>query len=357
MDRYHRAIESYAARLREVHGVRSIYTMGSIKAPGLSDLDVIVVVDDDFEPRFSARLSVRGVDDRLFIHGPVVVPASLAGDLQYIIYATGLTRLHGDDDIPEFHDLTCESRAALRFAYLIDFLESRQVQYTDALNEGRVDQRAWMTRLWSLTHSEALLDESGLNLESRDRALLDRIRDLRRRWIDSAEIDSGEFVAVFLESIHTGRRMLFAALQGAYGDSVAHESPTHTVSAGNKLIVFDASVPVCEYRIWGRPSIRRRLPLYVARWNPIYAEHLRCYGFSSNSKISCSPGRSEQHLSKRASVVKRHWEWLGVHCPDANSLAGYLGLRPAMPHGPKARARAGLVAALKLAASYGHGRS
>ena len=161
LEEYDRAIRSYIAKVTSIPGVRSAYTMGSIKAPGLSDIDMILVVNDNFESGDSHRLSTSGIDNRLFLHGPVVLPISMTPNLQYVIYATGLDRRHGEDALPAFEQLDAEVANTLRMAYAIDFLQSRQVQYERVLRSRRIDQRAWMTRLWSLTHSEALFDDAG----------------------------------------------------------------------------------------------------------------------------------------------------------------------------------------------------
>ncbi len=42
-EEYDKAIRSYVAQVTSVPGVRSVFTMGGIKAPGLSDIDMIVV--------------------------------------------------------------------------------------------------------------------------------------------------------------------------------------------------------------------------------------------------------------------------------------------------------------------------
>ena len=62
---YDDAIESYISLVKKNRSVAAIYKMGSVQHPGISDIDLVVVVNNDFDPfsiilgRFYCRYSSR----------------------------------------------------------------------------------------------------------------------------------------------------------------------------------------------------------------------------------------------------------------------------------------------------------
>src|SRR6056297_896623 len=88
IDNYKKAVDAYLEKIKKVPGILSVYLMGGFSAPGLSDIDIIVVVDDNFSSLNSHLLDVKGIDEYLFIHGPLVFPRKLACHIQSIVYAS-----------------------------------------------------------------------------------------------------------------------------------------------------------------------------------------------------------------------------------------------------------------------------
>ena len=158
-ERYHYALDRYVERAKRVRGVRTIATMGSVTALGLSDIDVIVITEDVPGDKSLAGLSTKGIDDNLFLHGAVVVPVSYLPYLQWIVYASNPNVIYGNDALPSSDDLALDERKTLAMFYLIDFSESRFLQFSLAKKTAQVDLRHWHTRLWSVSHSVNLWTE------------------------------------------------------------------------------------------------------------------------------------------------------------------------------------------------------
>ena len=325
LEEYDRAIRSYIAKVTSIPGVRSAYTMGSIKAPGLSDIDMILVVNDNFESGDSHRLSTSGIDNRLFLHGPVVLPISMTPNLQYVIYATGLDRRHGEDALPAFEQLDAEVANTLRMAYAIDFLQSRQVQYERVLRSRRIDQRAWMTRLWSLTHSEALFDDAGVEIDDSDRHVLERVRNLREQWNEAHSIDDREFIEVFLLSMQTSRSLWLSALNYGY-ERTDERTDCLKFRANNMLFEFREEFESCEagFRMIRIP----RFPVTIQhiKANPIYVAHLAMYGYVDANLVRATSKLDGSCLAARARQVRQHQDWISRHCARAGSMSGYTGI-------------------------------
>jgi hypothetical protein len=92
---YQRAIVGVSAVLAESGFAESVYQVGGIRNPGISDIDLLVVVRDESNSD-GDPLDGLSVDERyLFTHPCFLVPASLAGDLADYVLLTGHQHLHG----------------------------------------------------------------------------------------------------------------------------------------------------------------------------------------------------------------------------------------------------------------------
>ena len=49
---YEKLVSSYVDKVKNVEGVKSIVQIGSYTTPGLSDIDIIVIVDNDNPPNW-----------------------------------------------------------------------------------------------------------------------------------------------------------------------------------------------------------------------------------------------------------------------------------------------------------------
>jgi hypothetical protein len=68
-DAYHKAIDKQVAVLSKVEGVISIYQIGGLSTPGISDIDLVVVFKDGFKYDVNPRVNNDAIGDYLFTHG------------------------------------------------------------------------------------------------------------------------------------------------------------------------------------------------------------------------------------------------------------------------------------------------
>src|SRR5256885_899844 len=82
---YDAAIGEYTSRLAAQASVRAVYRFGSIAAPGISDIDLLVVLADDARPHtirdLFAYRSVTASASYLYSHPPVIIPERLVPNL------------------------------------------------------------------------------------------------------------------------------------------------------------------------------------------------------------------------------------------------------------------------------------
>jgi hypothetical protein len=84
---YGEAVEELAQRAKNTEGFLSLYSIGGVSAPGISDLDVVLVLEDGFSVREDLR-PTTAVGRQLFIHSLYGTSRSLFLEAQsYTCYA------------------------------------------------------------------------------------------------------------------------------------------------------------------------------------------------------------------------------------------------------------------------------
>jgi len=73
-DSYERAIDKLAESNRGTEGLRTIYRLGNITTPGISDIDLLFVFEDDCRCRLNGMEALSDSEKRLFTHGIMAMP-------------------------------------------------------------------------------------------------------------------------------------------------------------------------------------------------------------------------------------------------------------------------------------------
>jgi len=321
LSEYDGAIEIYLNRVSSLPEVLAVYTMGSIKSPGLSDIDLVVVIKDGYKISNPFLLRTEGINNNLFLHGPVVISESTAKSFQFIIYATNLIKIYGTGQVQDFKSLDYEESDRLRLCYLLDFIESRFGQYAEQANHSEINQRIWMTRLWSITHSCNLAEELGLVLDSKAKNVRNKIIELREGWAVNSSISDAIFLSVMEESVYLLSCLFMSALNKGYPATC--EGVTKKLFVANKKITFKKDILDPEYKSKVFCIGRYRFTTLSAIHNSKYLMHLALYDACVRSEGSTQNGCWVNE--KRARLVKEHWSWLGRNCKGAGSMTGYLG--------------------------------
>ena len=68
-DDYYKIMDEQVAVLSKVEGVKSIYQIGGLSTPGISDIDLVVVFKDDYSYNLNPRSNISATGNYLFTHG------------------------------------------------------------------------------------------------------------------------------------------------------------------------------------------------------------------------------------------------------------------------------------------------
>lgn len=194
--RYEAELGAYIGSARRSAHVRSVWTMGSIGAPGISDLDAIVLVDDDFPAEEAKYLGVVDRDRKIFCHAALIIPTRLWQDLPQMKWTSNLTLRWARDEASACGPRESDPRF-LFHAMLFDNNLGRRLQWELSRTAKEIDARAWARGLWSLTHAETLCEWLQLDLPPVVRVALDQIREFRRAWNENHRWDPTRFQPLY----------------------------------------------------------------------------------------------------------------------------------------------------------------
>lgn len=199
MDVYGFYINKYIEEVKKINGVLSIYQIGGIKNPGISDIDLVVVVNEIFNYFDFPKLSVKNVFKNdpialyLFTHDVAIMDKDSFLNVNYIAYFTNLKYLYGEKLTQV--KLQEEEEKVVSFAILVDYTISRLHQF-QTTNKSFFSIRNNIIRTSSIKHSIALGRRIGINYDFQQ--IENKMEIIRNNWFENE--DKGLIVDLLNES-------------------------------------------------------------------------------------------------------------------------------------------------------------
>lgn len=322
-DAYEKAVSRYCDKISACLGIVGVGQFGSVGAPGLSDIDLMVVTKNDFDIRYAPTLSVKGIDDNLFIHGPLIIPERLVEYLHFLIYFDQIKIVTGTEyNIPS-PPTAPNILNSLSLCYLIDFTESRLFQIAKAIKGGDLDQRQWMTRIWSTTHSWRILERIMPGLEVP--RTISSIIQMRQDWIDGQNLTESDFLDLFRQN-HELNRFIFDQALSFYNSEPRESHHKSSIYLGDRVVSFTDTPEENHYFLRDLSLLGHQLHFIHSVKPEIYALHLDGYQAKESNPQNHQPwGDHYQTMAQRSNIVRDHWNWRARHLKGSGSMSGYLG--------------------------------
>jgi hypothetical protein len=201
LQEYQTALDHYlkqAARTRKVKAVYQFGSFGSVSVPGISDIDLALIVDEKITKKEISKLSVRNLceDDRnIFFHNPFVVTVQTSAILFETKGITSLAKVYGEDCGLKIQDAL--SNKYQKWALTLEYVPWYIFNIQDWLAQSSVDVRSALPVLRSIKY--LLENNSDLKtqfyMEWKDYA--DSIKSLCDNWFNFSDNES----AIMLESV------------------------------------------------------------------------------------------------------------------------------------------------------------
>lgn len=144
---YRSTVDKVVTTLSTETYVDAIYQVGDVRHPGISDLDLLLVVADDAESKEDPLERLSVAERYLFTHSCFVIPISLAPDLARHVLFHGYRRLHGTEwrwaDDPD-------TARALEVQTALEFLAKNLLDLHVQLTYGVLKVRVFLQHLKGL---------------------------------------------------------------------------------------------------------------------------------------------------------------------------------------------------------------
>jgi len=231
---YDKAREAIAKYYADTNDVKSICEYGTVTAPGVSDLDIILVLDDDQnKDHISYDFKHLNADVISFVENGNVIkmPVSVYKQSKFVDFFNVKVVSGVDYNRQEPCD---EYLNMLRQVSILDWLPERILRISNTLNSGKIDISNALCLLHSFGYSLKNV-ESILNMPDASVEFLNVISELRSEW--------GQF--------QNPESILISALYGALDIGVKYmnlyeiySKKNHLDSIGASLEKLDSSLEV-----------------------------------------------------------------------------------------------------------------
>jgi hypothetical protein len=208
---YQKNVEVYSTHLKNLKEVWGLFSMGSISAPGLSDIDLIVVVDNLISHAPTLSPMDLNLDRRLFTHDVFVLSFNLVNHFNYIFYPTNIKPIFIKNGIHISFPFLLSMSKELKLIYLIELGKMRLDQLCAISRSGHCNVRKLITRLSSIIHSLNIADALSIKIPDDVYAHRDLILSLRNVWTKNKGSSIQHIEKIFTDGLNAWCGILEAA--------------------------------------------------------------------------------------------------------------------------------------------------
>ncbi|MBT6052777.1 MAG: hypothetical protein HOG49_38750 [Candidatus Scalindua sp.] len=206
-DDYNRVINDYIDAVTSNPAVNAIYKMGNISDPGISDLDLIVVVKDCRDSKNIHKLSINNsvksdLFNKVFLHDIFLCDTSVIREIRYTSLCDNLELLFGDEQ--KIMDVGEKELGPLSLQIIFDFISSRLVQFKQYLSAGSIGIRGTLVRVSSIRHSYNLLKNLGVH-DKETESFISQVIEMRK---NSRSVNDDDIIDLFLRSFNMFERIV-----------------------------------------------------------------------------------------------------------------------------------------------------
>ncbi len=332
IDAYDTTIKRYVEYASKNRAVIAVYQIGSTNDPGISDIDLVVVVDTVIDPEAMDRLRILRFDDSelvryLFIHDIYLYDRESFRYFLHTVHARELQLLWGEP--LEVTDIEHDEVTPLALQNIFDFISSRLIQFYQVLAAEKVSARGMLVRISSIKHSYELLQRAD-HTDRETEAFIETVYGMRRN-VDA--LDVKDLLSLFMDSFHQFSRVVRLAgtcLRERYLQCYEAVDPGNSLKLNSQFLMRFADMPT-ELNPPSRtdPTILYPDVIYyhyreMARWDgvvSVWARHLLSGNCKDYYELDSVYSRT---LKKRIDAMSRHYQFLRSN-KISYAMKGYPG--------------------------------
>jgi len=241
---YHTLLEKAVAVFGQLPGLQAICQYGSIGNPGISDLDLLLVYEDDAPPSVESwhkRFTER--ERYLFLHAPAAISNSLFTKITRLTTFPDPQCLAGS--VPAIQNPGKSTAGAIAILSALDHSLRLAVAIENQLAIGVIKQRPALCELHSIRHDLGL---AGLRDNGAGQRLVAGIEQLRAGWFERDRTERRRQLADLLVQASTVERHILSAITDWAQTSWTGKTPPPAESLQSNLpgISFESSPGALE---------------------------------------------------------------------------------------------------------------
>ncbi len=185
-ERYRNTAKKISGYFSNIPQVLSIYQMGNISVPGISDLDILTVIKDRSTiPHFDVSKILNEREKYTLMHGIFVGTETFWRHRHFFYIYDNLKLLEGEDFVEPAIDLSPEFRELLLKRFAIQHIIKVYVSISAQLSVYSLKVRPLLCELHALRYDEqALSDWLPAEMQTTFRQYCQTIAQLRKTWFD-----------------------------------------------------------------------------------------------------------------------------------------------------------------------------
>lgn len=193
LKKYNDAQERFFNYFSSVSGVVCYGTFGSVNAPGLSDLDLVVVVEDECLSRKEFSIpKFQGDENYIFTHAPLVVPVSLLHFLPYY----HLINITWANNSPNLVQNDVEDLLTIGVLHVLSKTLYLQSFLWGILSKVNRSCKRSILALTSVAISVQFLQHFSIPVKESENTFVESILSLRADWLSSPENRKNQMIAL-----------------------------------------------------------------------------------------------------------------------------------------------------------------
>jgi hypothetical protein len=149
---YSGAVDRMVYRLCKEDGILSIYQIGHVSTPGISDIDLVAVFADDARCLADPRAGLSTEDHYLFMHNLYGVCMTDFGEGQRYSFFHNYIHLWGQNVLKEVHVFSPEEAAVLKRQVALEYLVKMYISATVEKTYGIVKLRSFLLQVKGLLY-------------------------------------------------------------------------------------------------------------------------------------------------------------------------------------------------------------
>ena len=360
---YEDIIQNYLDVIQGQEGIISVIQIGSFTAPGLSDIDIVVVVDEKDFPAWDKISLILNSQDmphkEVLMHDIFVIPNSISEYIESFFYVDQQTVLIGDkvggliptEEVSQYKVLIAFEYSVHRLDVLMSMLKKQEISFREVL-----------LFVSTLRHTYRMLSDLGVvDLVEAESKILE-IEKLRKDALRGSTHNLDAWAEESIKLLHMACSILGEKM---YGELNTNVPVTSWVLSNKKLIINVEDEHIVG--LWEK-ILKMQLATVLPRFviiTPLSSyvyHHVQNYlNLKSNEGVYLSAkfrGKSgnfieisekyQKLLVKRAEMVVSHWKFIDRTDYLKASGRGYIILSKPIENGYRGKVKFAFLRLIKL---------